>query len=79
MELLDLLELGELINMTIDDDSHRHCCPNCHTVWEHPDVVQLGPEPIFKRGHTCPNCGTQRVHRKYHGFRRATVRQTLEE
>lgn len=36
------------------DTKHKHVCPECNTVWEHPDACMfLGTED----DHTCPECG----------------------
>lgn len=41
--------------------NHRHECPECKTVWTHPNFCAGSDED-----HVCPKCGTEEWDR-YHG------------
>lgn len=36
--------------------AHKHKCPSCKYIWQHPDSVCDTDEDCF-RSHVCPNCG----------------------
>ena len=39
-------------------NSHRHRCPKCKHVWQHPDsICDSATETECILVHTCPNCG----------------------
>lgn len=55
--------------------THKHRCPNCDTIFEHPDLVALADKITHDEAHTCPRCGEPNVNRKYYGRRPANYHQ----
>jgi len=41
---------------------HRHRCPECRTIWQHPHECGHSSGIALRRCHTCPMCG---YHRRY--------------
>src|SRR4051812_15049713 len=62
---LDMLAMmsgaGPMMNEPDPNGNHKHECPDCGTVWEHPNT-RAGDDDA----HTCPSCKVMMPHPWYH-------------
>jgi hypothetical protein len=60
------------------DAQHKHQCPSCACVWEHPDAcaTEITYE-AYEKAHTCPKCGEPDVKFKYEGRKQATCHDEI--
>ena len=62
------------------ESSHKHLCPRCDLVWEHPDNCGEGVKGGCTNCHTCPRCRFEKMsfsdrdtYTKYFGRRKPDI------
>lgn len=69
LESLSIEFFAELVAST-----HKHCCTECGSIWEHSDAVKIAAPQVRRAAHTCPACKTPHQSERYHGGSAAEYR-----
>lgn len=67
----EVLRDAELAAKERKEGTHKHRCPKCQCIWEHPNDLgereDAGKDcKDYDQNHLCPKCGTDQRY-KYHG------------